>query len=473
MNGYKYLLKNVGLLTVSSFATKFLSFFLVPLYTNVLTTEEYGIFDLFNTTIGILVPILTQNIQEAVMRFTLDKTYNRQAIIAVSTKMLLISSGAVFVGLFANNVFTLNVLVEKYSIFIFLMFFLQALSGIVISYVRGIDKIKELSISSVLSSAIIISCNILFLLVFKWGLIGYFWANIIGPALQCIYLIVCASIPKNLCIKKSFLKEQKELLAYSRPMVANSIAWWVNNASDRYIVILFCGLAENGIYSVASKIPSILNMFQTIFNQAWALSAVKDYDPEDSTGFFSNTYKAYNCFMVVLCAAIILADKMLAKYLYANDFYIAWRYVPWLTIAILFGALSGYLGGFFSAVKNSKTYAQSTIVGALVNVILNLLFTPFLGALGAAVATTICYFVVWAIRYQSVKNYIKLKVNIVMDLFSYSLLIVQSLVVLVIANPVYMYLVELLLFVLILLVNKVEILKILNRMLKNINHDLR
>ena len=72
VNRYRYLLKNIGLLTLSSFATKLLSFFLVPLYTNILSTTEYGTYDLFNTTIGVLLPILTLNIQEAVMRFSID-----------------------------------------------------------------------------------------------------------------------------------------------------------------------------------------------------------------------------------------------------------------------------------------------------------------------------------------------------------------------------------------------------------------
>lgn len=71
------------------------------------------------------------------------------------------------------------------------------------------------------------------------------------------------------------------MLDYCKPMIANSVAWWINNTSDRYVVIFFCGLAENGVYSVASKIPSILNIFQSIFSQAWTLSAVRDFDPED------------------------------------------------------------------------------------------------------------------------------------------------------------------------------------------------
>ena len=59
MEKYKYLLKNIGLLVLSNFSTKLLGFLLVPLYTSILTTKEYGIYDLFNTTIGVLIPIFT------------------------------------------------------------------------------------------------------------------------------------------------------------------------------------------------------------------------------------------------------------------------------------------------------------------------------------------------------------------------------------------------------------------------------
>lgn len=430
MNRYKYLFKNIGLLTLSSFATKLLSFFLVPLYTNILTTTEYGTYDLFNTTVGVLLPILTLNVQDAVMRFAIDSKSNRKAIISVAMKILLMANAMVAVGLILNAVLDISKLVEEYSLFFFLMFFVQSLSGIITYYIRGIDRIADLSISSVLVSIFTISCNIIFLVVFHWGLIGYFLANIFGPLLQSLYLILRSGMIHDTDLRTDFSKEKKDMLAYCKPMIANSVSWWVNNTSDRYVVILFCGLAENGIYSVAAKIPSILNIFQSIFSQAWSLSAVKDFDPEDKNGFFANTYRAYNCLMVLICSAIIVTDKILAHFLYAKEFYVAWRYVPWLTIAIVFGALSGYIGGFFSAVKNSKIFAQSTIVGAVSNIVLNLIMTPFMGALGAAIATAVCYFVVWGIRYWHSKKFIKLKIRLRRDLITYILLIVQSIVLL-------------------------------------------
>ena len=450
MDKYKYLAKNIGLLALSSFATKLLSFFLVPLYTNILTTEEYGIYDLFNTTIGVLLPVLTLNIQEAILRFALDNKLSKKSIVSIGTRYFLISNLIVVVGLGINKFFHFSTIASDYALFFLLMFLAQSLSAVTMSYIRGIDRIADLSVSSIICSISTIFCNIAFLVIFGWGLIGYFIANVIGPVIQCVYLLFRANVFENISLTEKYNDETKEMLDYSRPMIANSIAWWVNNASDKYIVIWFCSLAENGIYSVASKIPSILNIFSAIFSQAWTLSAVKDFDPDDKNGFFANTYAVYNCLLTIICSVIIICDKILAHFLYAKDFYVAWRYVPWLTIALVFSALSGYLGGFFTAVKQTKMFAQSSVFGAVTNIILNLAFTPIVGAMGAAIATSISYFVMWILRLKQSKKYISLKVNVIRDVASYVVLAGQSIVLLLVENNAVMYSAELALFIIIL-----------------------
>ena len=124
--------------------------------------------------------------------------------------------------------------------------------------------------------------------------------------------------------------------------------------------------------------------------------------------------------------------------------------------------MSGYIGGFFSAVKDSKQYAQSTIIGAGTNIILNFILTPLIGALGAAIATTVCYWVTWIFRFVQSKKYIKLRVNIVRDSFSYVILVAQA-VALLVTNGVLMYAIEIGLFVVIALLYIKDILSILNK----------
>lgn len=467
MGKYKYLFKNIGLLALSNFATKLISFFLVPLYTAMLSTRQYGTYDLFNTTIGVLIPILTLNILEAVLRFGMDKGYDKDAIITLSAKWLGIGSLLIVVFIFVNHFFLLIPILEQYKLYFFLMFFTQALSGIVTAYTRGTDHVASLSVSSIIASVVTIGCNILFLIPFKWGLVGYFWANIIGPLIQCLYLIVRLKIWHHFSLKKKFIKQEKEMIKYSSPLIANSISWWINNVSDRYIVTLFCGIAANGIYSVSTKIPSILNILQTIFNQAWDLSAVRDFDTEDKSGFFRNTYRAYNCLMVIVCSLIIASDRLLARFLYIGKFYPAWKYVPFLTIAIVFGALTGYLGGFFTATKDSKAYATSTIYGAIVNIILNFMLIPFIGALGASIATAVCYVVVWVIRIFQSRKYIKLRINWVRDISSYFILVFQTVSLLFLPNNILMYGVQVCFIVIILLLYKNDIILLINKVLKS------
>ena len=423
---YKYLAKNIGLLTLSSFATKILSFILVPLYTNILTTTEYGINDLFTTTIGILLPIVTINIQEAVLRFSLDNNYNNKDVLAVGLKFVFCGSIVVILGLMINSGLRLYGIFADYAVVFFLRFFSQAVSDLLCCYVRGIDRIAVLSISSIICSIVVISSNIIFLVVFKLGLTGYFLANTLGPIIQSIYIIAKTNVIRDTYPMEKHSVLTKEMLSYSKPLILNSVGWWINNAFDKYVVIYFLGFAENGIYSVAGKIPSILNIVQTIFAQAWTLSAVKDYDSEDSNGFFSNTYAIYNSSMVVGCSALIVFSKLLASVLYAKDFYIAWRYVPWLTIAIVFGSLSGFLGGFFTAAKDSKIFAQSTLMGAICNIALNFAMTPVIGAMGAAIATAISYYIVWLFRYYHSKKYVRMEIKIKRDYLTYILLVIQT-----------------------------------------------
>src|SRR5690606_8220906 len=113
-------------------------------------------------------------------------------------------------------------------------------------------------------------------------------------------------IHKQIVRTKPLNHLSKSMTDYSRPLILNSISWWINNASDRYIVTWMCGVAVNGVYSIAYKIPSIVEVFQSIFLQAWQISAVASFNDNDKEIFFSRIYTTYNLLMVLLCSIIII-----------------------------------------------------------------------------------------------------------------------------------------------------------------------
>lgn len=425
MKGKRYLAKNMLFLTVGQFGTKLLSFFLVPLYTSVLTSAEYGTYDLYSATVSLFVPILTLNIADSTTIFLLDKANSKQGIISISLKYYFCSLVIFAAAICLNLAFKFLPLFNEYPVFLFLMFAVNGLVNLLLCYARGLDRIKDVSVSGVLCSAVMIALNIVFLIPLHLGLKGYYIATIYGSLVQILYLCVSMKIFGFIKFKRQDKSLKKEMLGYSCPMILNTVSWWINSVSDRYMVTAFCGVVANGIYSVAYKIPSILTMFQSIFSQAWTLSAVQDFDSEDKSGFFSRMYSLYNVCMVLLCSVLILADKFIAHILYAKDFYEAWRYVPFLLVSVVFGSLSGYLGGIFSAVKDSRSFASSTVAGAVLNIGLNFFLIRLWGALGAAVATMASYVLVWAMRLYKAKKIMRLEVSLLRDCVSYVLLVFQ------------------------------------------------
>lgn len=143
------------------------------------------------------MPVLTFNVQDAVMRFSMEQKQNRKAIVSVAVKILMVANAIVALGLIVNSIFGVSTLIKDYAIFFFLMFLTQTVSGVITYYIRGIDRIADLSVSSVLVSIFTISCNILFLVVFHWGLNGYFLANIVGPLAQCLYLAIRSGMVRD------------------------------------------------------------------------------------------------------------------------------------------------------------------------------------------------------------------------------------------------------------------------------------
>ena len=335
-------------------------------------------------------------------------------------------------------------------------------------FARGIDCVKDVAVSGVICSIVIIGLNLLFLLPLHMGLIGFFLANIIGSFVQSIYLFIAIKGWRYLIFTGIDKKLHHDMLRFSEPLMLNNISWWVNGVSNRYVITWLCGVAANGIYAVSYKIPSILVMLQGIFSQAWTLSAVKDFDKDDKNGFFSKMYSSYNVSMVLACSILIIASRIMAKFLYQGEFFEAWKYVPFLLISAIFGALSGYVGGIFAAVKDTKIFGQTSILGAVVNLALTIVLVWKIGVIGAAISALVSNAVIWAIRIRVVKRYINMKLNLLVDIISYLLLCIQTLILFIWNDNFQFWCVETLLFIVLLLINK----KILNTILRKITSKI-
>ncbi len=422
---YQYLAGNIALFTVSNFVSKILVFLLVPLYTGVLTTYEYGIADIMQVTLLLLVPMLTLNMGEAALRFGIENAGKRGSILRIGLSYV-VRADAVTVGLCIISFAFVGNEVKWYVFLFALLFAANSLYEYLILYFQGCEAVPIVVTGSVASTVITILSNIIFLLVINIGLNGYIFSQVLAYLFSAV---IMAALGKRAGIIGSYKEDNElrmEMLGYGVPLIAYSTGSWVNNAADRYIVLAICGAAVNGVYGVAYKIPAILMVFQRIFAQAWQMSATKSYKDEKSPEFFTQMYRTYNCFMVVICAILILLVNPVASFMFRNDFYEAWIYVPPLLISVIFGALTGFLGSICLAYKDSKSMGIATGTGAVANVAMNLAFIPYFSAMGAAAATAISYALMWAIAYKYVRKYVVIDNNMLADILSYLILVAMS-----------------------------------------------
>ncbi|MEG6571107.1 polysaccharide biosynthesis C-terminal domain-containing protein [[Clostridium] cellulosi] len=424
---YRYLSKNIFLFSLSGFVPKLLAFFLIPLYTSYLTTAEYGISDLINTTVCLLIPIFTLDIQDAVMRFALDENYNKEDVFSIGAQIVIKGTIIVTIGAFVLSFLPIKGLTNEYLFFVVITYFITAANNVVSLFCRGIDQVKSITVGSILNSVIMLLSNIFFLTVLKWGLTGYLIANTLGSGVSLAYMFIRARLYRY--VRLSVPAEVGYAMrAFSIPLIFSVLAWWVNNASDRYFLSWMKGVSVSGVYAVAYKIPTILTTFQGIFAQAWSISAVKEFDKNDSDGFIGNMYTLMNFAMVALCSFVMVINIPLAKILYSNDFFIAWEYVPPLLISVVCNAMALFIGSIFTAVKDTKTLAISTVAGAAANIACNFVLIPFWGAYGAAIATLIGYGVTLLIRHIILFKYIHMKIRWKRDLLCYVLLFLQMII---------------------------------------------
>ena len=459
----KRLIKNIGILAIGNFASKLLSFFLVPLYTNVLSTAEYGIYDLSSSIIQILMPILTCNVADGIMVFALSNKEKSGAYYKTGLKYVFISWGIVTIIFWVANKINFLPILSGVIGYIIVLYGIYTLNQLMIQYLKALNKTEHIAISGILSSITMLVGNIYFLLISKLGISGFYLANILGQGVGVIYYTYVV-VKDNRHFDELNRMEEIQLIKYSLPLIVVSLSWWVNGALDKYIVAFMCGVSATGLLSVAYKIPSIIGVVQQIFIQAWHISAIEEYGTDESNNFYDGIFRLLNALVCMVCSILIFSSEFLAHFLFLNDFYIAWRYTPFLLVSSVVNASAGFFGPILSARKDSISMAKSGVYGAVSNGILNLALVYILGIQGATLATLISSFIIYAVRLKTVRNIIT--DSAFQKIYtSWGVLIIQAGLILI----GFSYVLQFILFLGILWIYRYEIVVLKNRLVDYIN----
>lgn len=184
--------------------------------------------------------------------------------------------------------------------------------------------------------------------------------------------------------------------------------WWITSVSDRYMITAFLGAGANGIYTVAYKLPTMLTLLASVFLEAWQFSAVSESGKNDKAyiRFYSQIWNSFSAVMTLAGSAVILCSRIGVRLLSDEEYYAAWRYVPFLSAATVAASFVTFMGSvYMTAGKSGKSFLTA-MAGAVINILLNFMLIPVLGAQGAAIATFASYFASFVLRAVSARRLI-------------------------------------------------------------------
>jgi len=458
MKRIEKLMKNSLILVIGNIGSKLIVFFLVPLYTYYLTTSQYGTIDLITTTVQLLLPIASLGLADSVIRFGLDNKYNQNLIFTNSLIAILFSSSIV--------VFLLVVFNGFYSIpFIFYLTSLvciQNMQTFISTYIRSQEKLYIYIIGNFLYAFLIGIFNIYFIVLLNWNISGYFVSQILSGIISIVILIIFSKVFQYFSIKSIDKGTIKDLLSFSIPLIPSGIAWWLINSFSRYILLFLTGVDANGIYAVSTKIPSLINILQNIFIQAWQMSAIEEEDSTDKEQYYSSMIKAFIEVNFILLCLFIFIIKPMTILIFNHAYIDSWEVAVFLLIATIYNAFSNFIGQIFISEKNSKIIFKTTLVSAGITCLLSVTLTSLIGINGAGIAQMIGWLISFLYRMKEIKQVLKIDFNHTMFWLNQLFLGAQVINIFLLNNITFFF-VQSVLIIIVIIINKEILLMIIKK----------
>ncbi len=392
---YARLLTNTAVFSVGRLLSKLLVFFMTRLYTACLTPSDYSTADLIVNAANLITPLACVGISEGIFR---------NAAASAEDKEAYFTNGLLVLGLGSVGFLALSPLIGLIPLFtgtvwLIVLYVLSAnLHAVVSQYLCAIGRTKLFAAQGLLNTALVILLNILFLPVMELGVEGFVLSVIVADALTTVFLFIVTRLWRAVKPKTVSGATIRAMLRFCLPLVPTTIFWWITGVSDRYMVAAMVSYDVNGLYTAAYKIPTLLIYAVGIFDSAWKLSVASESDSEETRRFYSRVWRVYTTVAFLGGGALMLTCRLFAGLLFSGGYADAWVYIPVLTAATVFTALDTFLGSVYFAGKRTMWSMITALVGAVLNVLLNLCLIPLWGAIGASIATFVAYFVVCVLR---------------------------------------------------------------------------
>lgn len=398
-SSYKKLFSNTIIFAIGSFSSKVLVLLLVKVYTTYLSPEEMGINDVITQIANWLQPLVTLTVSEAIIRFGLDKAYNKIRVFTLGN--IICFAGLAVLGIILPIVAISGVAdkyLSGYSLLLYVYIFSSSLKLVYSTFVRALERVKLFAINGILTTFFTLAGTLLFMIGFKMGNTGYLLSIIVSDLISVVFLTFTAKLWRYLDFRRFDRELLHTMLQYSIPLIPAQILWLITNSSDSFMTTHYLGSEANGILSASYKIPNLVATVYLMFGQAWNMSAILENDSEDRDKFYTNVFNLNQCLLYILAAGCLMIVQPLTAVWLGESFQESVKYSPILIYSSIFSCFTTFLGSIYLASKETKRSMVTSLFSGIINVGLNIILIPRIGLYGPPISTVASYLAVFIIR---------------------------------------------------------------------------
>lgn len=408
MKAYKSFFKNTLIFSLSSMGSKAATLALLPMYSYSITLSEFGEVDIALTLVMLLMPLLSASLYESVQKYCITGTDKKERVL--STGLLSFLLVAVITGLIVTLLYQFVFPSNKILLLYFVLVFMSIYEFFA-RFAKGTRNEFNFAISNILISVVLLSCNYVLVYIYGVGIVGILLSQAIAYFSGLSFLYFKLNLSRFLSFSSFDSSLLRKMLKLSAPLMLNAAMWWIFDVSDRWIILYFEDTEVVGLYSVAYKLAAVLLLVHTIIFQSWQISAIEHKNDSTRAKFYSNISEIYLIVVVTCASVLILMNRFILETALTSEYSDAWLIGNLLFLATTFFCLASFFGVFYVVFEKTTRALQSSILAAVLNIILNLVFIPKFGAFGAAIATIISTFVLFSFRIFDIQQLCKFEFN--------------------------------------------------------------
>ncbi|MCI0448534.1 MAG: polysaccharide biosynthesis C-terminal domain-containing protein [Chlorobi bacterium] len=407
----KRLAKESFVYGLSGYLSKSISLLLLPLYTAVLTTEDYGILDLLGTIITVSTFLIVSGTDTSVGYYYFRKEhFEERPVIIISSmyvRLLFSAAGFIIISFFSLQI-SLLLFGRDLSLFVMITGFtivFQVLHSFLFNLLRLEFRVWLYTILSSVYVLISILLTVYYVLIEQMGVYGALIAQSIAYGM--IFLFTIIYVFKRYGRSYSF-DWIKKILSYGYPLIGTGVAVWVLGSTDRYFLAHYADLSSVGIYAVGAKLASIVGIIGGALQMAWSPYSLDIQYEKNAKEIYSKVFQLYSYINIVLIFVISMFSIDILKVFTQPDFYSAKAVVPFLCVSVFFTNAYFIVTVGINITKKIQHTIWITITSALVNIGLNFLLTPTFGPVGAAFCIMSANFMIFLLTYIISQKYYKI-----------------------------------------------------------------